>query len=109
MSSTARRGRECSTAPPGTTRSRWARQRHCPGGAGNDHMDGGAAGTDTISYADATAAVTVNLTFSTAQNTGGSGTDTLLNFENLTGSNFNDKLTGTAAANALYGLGGMTP
>ena len=76
------------------------------GGAGNDSLDGGAAGSDTASYADATAGVTVNLAIATAQNTVGSGTDTLFNFENLTGSNFNDKLTGNAAANTLYGLGG---
>ncbi len=76
------------------------------GGAGNDHMDGGAAGSDTASYADATAAVKVNLASATAQNTGGSGTDTLLNFENLDGSNFNDKLSGNAGANTLNGLGG---
>jgi Ca2+-binding RTX toxin-like protein len=76
------------------------------GGAGNDHMDGGAAGSDTASYVDATAAVTVNLVSATAQNTGGSGTDTLLNFENLTGSNFNDMLSGNAGANTLNGLGG---
>ena len=76
------------------------------GGAGNDSMDGGAAGTDTVTYSDATAGVTVNLALATAQNTVGAGTDTLFNFENLTGSNFNDKLTGNAAANTLYGLGG---
>jgi Ca2+-binding RTX toxin-like protein len=69
-------------------------------------MDGGAAGSDTARYADATAAVTVNLVSATAQNTGGSGTDTLLNFENLSGSNFNDKLSGNAGANTLNGLGG---
>ena len=76
------------------------------GGAGNDSMDGGAAGSDTASYADAAAAVTVNLALGGAQNTGGSGSDTLLNFENLAGSNFNDKLTGNAGANTLSGLGG---
>ena len=69
-------------------------------------MDGGAAGSDTASYADATAAVTVNLALTAAQNTGGSGSDTLLNFENLTGSNFNDKLSGNVGANTLNGLGG---
>src|SRR4029079_8805395 len=34
------------------------------------------------------------------------GSDTLSGFENLTGSEFNDTLTGTAAANVLIGLGG---
>ncbi|POF40010.1 hypothetical protein B0D71_23295 [Pseudomonas laurylsulfativorans] len=71
-------------------------------GTGNNVLDGG-IGADTLSYAFATAAVTVNLALTTAQATGGSGTDTLLNFENITGSNYNDKLTGNAAANTLNG------
>ncbi|MGF6198149.1 beta strand repeat-containing protein [Pseudomonas laurylsulfatiphila] len=71
-------------------------------GAGNNVLDGG-AGIDTMSYAYATAAVTANLGLTTAQATGGSGSDTLLNFENLTGSNFHDTLTGNAAANVLNG------
>ena len=75
-------------------------------GAGNNILNGG-AGIDTASYAYATAAVTANLGLTTAQATGGSGSDTLLNFENLTGSNYHDKLTGNAAANTLSGgLGG---
>ena len=41
-----------------------------------------------------------------AQNTGGAGTDTLSGFENLTGSAFNDTLTGSTAANVLMGLDG---
>ena len=73
------------------------------GGAGNDSLDGGAAGSDTASYADAAAGVTVSLAITTAQNTVGSGTDTLTNIENLTGSNLNDTLTGNTAANILNG------
>jgi hypothetical protein len=60
---------------------------------------GGAAGSDTASYFDATAGLTVSLANAAAQNTIGAGVDTLLNFENLTGSNFNDTLTGNTAAN----------
>ncbi|WP_280377091.1 calcium-binding protein [Pseudomonas sp. BN515] len=71
-------------------------------GAGNNVLDGG-AGVDTASYLYAAAAVTANLAVTTAQATGGSGSDTLLNVENLTGSNFNDILTGNAAANVLNG------
>ena len=41
-----------------------------------------------------------------AQNTIGSGTDTLVNIENLTGSGFDDSLTGDAGANVLAGLAG---
>ena len=77
------------------------------GGAGNDKMDGGAAGTDTVSYeTGATAGVKVSLAIAAAQNTVGAGTDTLLNFENLTGSGFNDTLAGNAGANTLSGLAG---
>jgi Ca2+-binding RTX toxin-like protein len=74
-------------------------------GAGNNVLNGG-AGVDTASYAYATAGVTANLTATTAQATGGSGSDTLLAFESLTGSNFNDVLTGNAGANVLSGLAG---
>jgi Ca2+-binding RTX toxin-like protein len=73
------------------------------GGAGNDTMDGGAGGFDTLSYVDATAAVTVSLAVTAAQATGGGGTDTISNFENLTGSKFNDNLTGDAGNNVLTG------
>jgi Ca2+-binding RTX toxin-like protein len=69
-------------------------------GAGNNVLDG-AGGTDTVSYAFAGAGVTVSLASAGAQATGGSGSDTLLNFENLTGSAFNDNLTGNAAGNML--------
>src|SRR5450631_93919 len=75
------------------------------GGAGNDTLTGG-AGTDTASYADATSAVTVNLSTATAQNTIGAGTDTLSGFENLTGSDYNDTLTGDGNANVITGGAG---
>ena len=65
-------------------------------------LDGG-AGNDTASYANATAAVTVNLATIGAQNTVGAGIDTLAGMENLTGSNFNDTLTGDSNANVLAG------
>ena len=72
------------------------------GNSGNNTLDGG-AGIDTLSYASATAGVTVNLTLNTAQNTGGAGTDTVRNFENLTGSGFDDVLTGASTANTIMG------
>ncbi|WP_053146389.1 retention module-containing protein [Pseudomonas sp. P97.38] len=71
-------------------------------GAGNDLLDGG-TGNDTVSYAHATAAVTVNLGLLGAQNTLGAGTDTLNGIENLVGSNFNDTLTGDAGNNRIDG------
>ncbi|MDX2263429.1 MAG: DUF4214 domain-containing protein [Hyphomicrobiales bacterium] len=72
------------------------------GGAGNDTLIGGLA-TDTVSYASAASGVTVSLALTGAQATGGSGTDTLSGFENLTGSAFNDILTGAAGVNTLAG------
>lgn len=70
------------------------------GGLGNDVLNGG-AGIDTVSYASATAAVTINLALTTAQNTVGAGTDTLSNFENIFASAFNDTLTGNSSANTI--------
>ncbi|WP_237149744.1 DUF5801 repeats-in-toxin domain-containing protein [Metapseudomonas otitidis] len=75
------------------------------GGSGNDYLDGG-SGTDTAGYQDATAGVNVSLGITGQQNTGGAGLDTLVNIENLTGSNFNDTLTGNSGANVLSGLAG---
>ena len=70
--------------------------------AGNNIIDGG-AGIDTATYANATSAITVNLSNTAAQVTGGSGSDTLLNVENLTGSKYNDILTGNSGINVLDG------
>jgi Ca2+-binding RTX toxin-like protein len=75
------------------------------GGDGDDTLDGG-DGTDRASYDQATAAVTVSLAIVGAQDTGGAGIDTLLNFEGLVGSSFNDTLTGNAANNVLDGGAG---
>ncbi|MBK8577240.1 MAG: calcium-binding protein [Candidatus Accumulibacter sp.] len=64
----------------------------------------GSLGIDTVSYQFATSTgVTVNLALTSTQVTGGSGSDTVLNFENLTGSNYNDTLTGSLLANKLDG------
>ena len=71
-------------------------------GPGNDILDGG-TGIDTVSYAHATAGVTVNLGLLGAQNTLGAGTDTLSNIDNLVGSNFNDSLTGDNNNNVING------
>lgn len=75
------------------------------GGAGNDLLDGG-TGIDTAYYALDTSAVTVDLMISGAQNTGGSGFDTLVSIENLVGTNFNDVLLGDNNANVIAGLDG---
>jgi Ca2+-binding RTX toxin-like protein len=75
------------------------------GGAGSDRLDGG-LNTDTALYGSAGSGVTVELRITGAQNTGGSGTDTLVGIENLTGSNFNDDLRGNDGSNVLSGSGG---
>lgn len=68
----------------------------------DDYLDG-MGGSDTVSYKAASAGVTVNLTTATAQDTGGAGTDKLLNIENLIGSSYNDSLTGGASGSTLDG------
>lgn len=71
------------------------------GGAGGDQMDGG-VGNDTVSYDSSTSRVTVNLT--QGNGSGGDATgDVIAGFENITGSDFSDKLTGTKFANILKG------
>ncbi len=57
-------------------------------------MIDGKGGTDAVTYQHATAGVTVNLGLTTPQNTVGAGTDTILNIEKVTGSNYNDLLMG---------------
>jgi Ca2+-binding RTX toxin-like protein len=80
----------------------------------NDTLEGdggantltGMNGIDTVSYEHASGAVTVNLATTSAQSTGGAGNDTLSGFENITGSQFNDTLIGTAGANTILGGNG---
>ena len=73
------------------------------GGAGADILTGG-AGVDTVSYENATGAVTVRLSWTTAQgNFNDASGDVLSGFENLTGSNFNDRLFGDSNSNILTG------
>ncbi len=74
-------------------------------GVGNNILDGD-SGLDTVSYlygSAGTNGVSVSLNSSVTQNTGGSGSDTLINIENLTGSNYADNLTGDAENNVLNG------
>ena len=74
------------------------------GGVGADSIDGG-GGSDTASYEDSSAAVTVNLLTNT--NTGGDAAgDTLVSIENIIGSAFADTLTGNAGNNIISGLAG---
>ena len=74
------------------------------GGVGNDTLDGG-DGRDTVDYYTAGASVTVDLSSGTAS--GGDGSDTLLNFENVRGSSgFADNLSGDGRGNKVEGFGG---
>ncbi len=74
------------------------------GGLGADTLNGG-AGIDTLSYADSGAGVNIN--FGNGYAAGGTAArDIISNFENVTGSNFNDTITGDAGANILTGAGG---
>jgi Ca2+-binding RTX toxin-like protein len=76
------------------------------GGAGDDLLDGG-QGIDWARYDDAAAGVTVDLNRQgVAQDTGGSGTDTLVSIEYLTGSRHGDLFIGDGAANSLTDDGG---
>jgi Ca2+-binding RTX toxin-like protein len=71
-------------------------------GAGANTLNG-FFGTDTVSYATALSGVSVSLLVAGAQATGGSGSDILLEVENLTGSNFADVLAGGNGDNVLTG------
>jgi hypothetical protein len=76
------------------------------GNGGDNVLDGG-GGTNTVSYADAASGVVVSLAAQgQAQDTHGAGVDTLSNFQNLTGSAFNDILAGDSNANVLTGGAG---
>lgn len=71
--------------------------------AGNDRLDGG-AGSDTVAV-DGAAAATINLSLTTAQNTG-YGMDTLVGIENASGGRGDDRLVGNAGNNVLVGNNG---
>lgn len=75
------------------------------GGAGNDSLVGG-AGIDLVDYSDAGARVVVDLRITLSQNTQGAGTDIVRGVEHLTGSAFDDILTGSGRGNILIGGAG---
>jgi len=84
------------------------------GDAGNDTLDGGLAGdtltggdgTDLLSYALRTAAVTVDLSATTATQGEAGENDTIATVENVQGGAGNDTLKGSAVANELRGGAG---
>lgn len=73
------------------------------GRGGSDFLDGGANGTtgDTVSYAGLAAGVTIDLNVQSgkAQSNG----DMLFGFENVTGTDHNDTLTGNGGNNVIIG------
>ena len=70
-------------------------------GRGSDQLTGG-SGVDTVSYYYANG-VTVSLALETPQDTVGSGTDTLVGFENIIGSAYDDTLTGNNGNDVVEG------
>ena len=70
------------------------------GAGGNDAIDGG-DGIDEVDYTNAAAGVTVDLINGVTTTDGDGGADTLANIENITGSAFNDELTGDNATNII--------
>ena len=76
------------------------------GGAGADSLDGGGL-RDGVDYSDSNAAVTVDLSKAGPQVSGGFASgDSLVSIEDITGSAFNDKLTGTDIKNYMEGGAG---
>jgi RTX calcium-binding nonapeptide repeat (4 copies) len=76
------------------------------GGSGSDHMQGGTTGQtsgDTVTFVSVTAQLTADLQTQTATNTSGDS-DAILQFENLTGTNTFDLLTGDGGDNVIRGL-----
>jgi serralysin len=70
-------------------------------GPGQDSFDGG-AGVDTIDFIRSTAGVTADV----GTGRGRGGGDTFYGVENISGSAFDDRLTGNVKANVLSGGGG---
>lgn len=73
---------------------------------GSDNLDGG-AGTDMVSYIGLGSGVDIDLSYTASYPAGNpTFTDTLANFENVSGSNYSDTIFGTSGDNAIYGNGG---
>jgi len=68
----------------------------------NDNINGG-AGVDTATYEYAFGGVTVDLAILGAQDTINDGIDIITNIENLTGSNYDDTLSGNTGNNVIEG------
>ena len=74
------------------------------GGSGSDTLTGG-AGKDTAGYFGATAGLIADL-LNSGRNTGDAAGDVYQGIENLSGTDFSDRLYGTGSANTLIGEDG---
>jgi Ca2+-binding RTX toxin-like protein len=74
------------------------------GGAGADTIDGG-DGTDTVSYSDAASGITLSLNSGNGHDGDAEG-DSVVNVENIIGSDFDDDFTGDGALNQIDGGSG---
>src|SRR3984957_14207898 len=90
--------------PPGANISAGGGDDLVYAGPGHDVMDGG-TGNNTLSYKYSNAGVTVDLSAGTGSGGYAEG-DTFQNFTNIEGSQFADRLTGTAGNNTFLGSGG---
>jgi Ca2+-binding RTX toxin-like protein len=93
------------TAPGAINGTGNARDNTLYASAGDNVLNGG-LGNDTLSYAYADGGISVRLSTSQAQATGGSGLDSLRDFENLIGSDYADTLGGSTGNNILQGGAG---
>jgi Ca2+-binding RTX toxin-like protein len=82
-----------------------AAQDRVYGGPGSDMLSGG-AGVDEVSYATVNTGIGVIVDLGSKSAAVSDGNDTLLQFENASGSPYSDQLYGTAQANQLAGLRG---
>ena len=66
----------------------------------------GGSGEDTVSYANSTSRVFVNLSDTFAENNGFAAGDTLISIENIVGSKFDDNILGSTGANIIHANNG---
>ncbi|MBM1585575.1 hypothetical protein JQU80_19360, partial [Sulfitobacter mediterraneus] len=76
------------------------------GGGGVDRLDGGSGSYDFVDYSRSDAAVHVDLAAGLTLSDGFGASDTLINIENVFGSDFDDTIVGNDQDNRLIGLMG---
>ncbi|WP_368669445.1 calcium-binding protein [Roseibium sp. RKSG952] len=78
---------------------------HIDGGNGSDYLDGG-AGTDTLYFLNTDDGIIVDLSAETVSDDGFGNIDTVINFENVYGTDYDDTITGDDGDNVLFGADG---